>query len=97
MIISREIVISALREWTASLGPEAHRITAVSGTGKWKTATQMVALTLLLFEKVASSSSSSLALAGLLGNAGIGLLILATLLTLWSLGEYLVKVWNYMQ
>lgn len=48
MIIGREIAISALREWAASLGPEAHKAVAVNNLGKWKTASQMVALALLL-------------------------------------------------
>jgi CDP-diacylglycerol--glycerol-3-phosphate 3-phosphatidyltransferase len=97
VIISREIMISALREWTASLGPEAHRITAVSGTGKWKTATQMVALTLLLLEKAIIASFSNTQLAELLGSAGTIFLILAAMLTVWSLFQYFNEVWNYMR
>lgn len=97
VIISREIMISALREWTALLGPEAQRITAVSGTGKWKTATQMVALTLLLLEKSVASVSDSQILAELLGSAGTLFLILAALLTVWSLVQYFNQVWNYMR
>ena len=40
-IIGREITMSALREWAAALGGEAHQAVAVSGLGKWKTATQV--------------------------------------------------------
>lgn len=47
-IIGREITMSALREWAATLGPEARDAVAVSSWGKWKTAAQMVSLTLLL-------------------------------------------------
>lgn len=40
-VIGREITMSALREWAAALGPEAHSAVAVSWVGKWKTATQV--------------------------------------------------------
>ncbi len=40
-IIGREIAMSALREWAASLGGEAHKAVAVSPLGKWKTTTQV--------------------------------------------------------
>lgn len=33
--------MSALREWAAALGGEAHRAVAVSSMGKWKTTTQV--------------------------------------------------------
>jgi len=33
--------MSALREWAAALGGEAHQAVAVSSLGKWKTATQV--------------------------------------------------------
>lgn len=33
--------MSALREWAAALGGEAHKAVAVSSLGKWKTATQV--------------------------------------------------------
>jgi CDP-diacylglycerol---glycerol-3-phosphate 3-phosphatidyltransferase len=46
-IIGREIAMSALREWAASLGPEARKTVAVGGLGKVKTATQMTAIVLL--------------------------------------------------
>ena len=40
-IIGREIAMSALREWAASVGEEAHKAVAVSQLGKWKTTTQV--------------------------------------------------------
>src|SRR3989338_7314848 len=46
IIISREIVVSALREWMAEIGARAQ--VAVSDLGKWKTAAQMLALVILL-------------------------------------------------
>lgn len=47
IIIGREIAISALREWMARLGQSAS--VAVAYVGKVKTASQMVAIPLLLF------------------------------------------------
>ncbi|CAL8467669.1 g7207 [Coccomyxa elongata] len=48
VIIGREIAMSALRELAASLGGDAYSAVAVSSWGKWKTATQMASLTLML-------------------------------------------------
>eukprot|EP00879_Flechtneria_rotunda_P027816 GHRR01029818.1.p1 GENE.GHRR01029818.1~~GHRR01029818.1.p1 ORF type:complete len:325 (+),score=94.82 GHRR01029818.1:358-1332(+) len=41
VIIGREITMSALREWAATLGPAARAAVAVNSLGKWKTATQV--------------------------------------------------------
>ena len=46
VIIGREIVVSALREWMAQLGRSA--TLKVSRLGKWKTGFQMVAIIALL-------------------------------------------------
>ncbi len=48
IIIGREIAISALREWMAIAGQSKH--VAVALIGKIKTASQMIAIPLLLFE-----------------------------------------------
>ena len=48
IIIGREITMSAIREWAAAAGGEAHGAVAVNSYGKWKTATQLVALSILL-------------------------------------------------
>jgi cardiolipin synthase (CMP-forming) len=48
VIIGREIAISALREWMAKVGQA--RSVAVAFIGKLKTATQMVAIPLLLYQ-----------------------------------------------
>jgi len=77
IVISREILISALREWMAEVGSRAS--VAVSQIGKFKTALQMAAIVVLLY------AQSELSLAWL----GIVLLWLATLLTLWSMTLYL--------
>ncbi len=79
VIIGREITISALREWMARVGQSAS--VAVAYVGKLKTAAQMVAIPLLLFD------------APLLGFdlrlIGEVLIYVAAALTLWSMGYYL--------
>ncbi len=85
IIIGREIVISALREWMAELGARAH--VAVSSLGKWKTAAQMLALVILL----ASPPSETVRVL-----LGFGLLIIAAGLTLWSMVHYLIAAWPHL-
>ena len=60
VIISREITMSALREWAAALGPEAHAAAAVNKLGKYKTSSQMVSLVLLLGAKTGACRSGAL-------------------------------------
>ncbi len=81
VIVGREILISALREWMAELGKRAS--VAVSYIGKVKTALQMGALCILL----AAAPGSMLSWIGLVA------LYLATLLTLWSMLIYLKAAW----
>lgn len=83
IIISREIVISALREWMAELGKRAS--VAVSMMGKFKTTAQMAAIAVLLFENPASPT--------ILSSIGYTLLYIAALLTLWSMLVYLRVAW----
>ena len=82
VIVGREIVVSALREWMAELGKRAS--IAVSYIGKVKTSLQMIAITLLL----AFHQSSTWY--GLLGTV---LLYVAAILTIWSMMEYLKIAW----
>ncbi|MDH5577951.1 MAG: CDP-diacylglycerol--glycerol-3-phosphate 3-phosphatidyltransferase [Betaproteobacteria bacterium] len=49
IIIGREIAISALREWMASIGKS--KSMAVAFVGKVKTASQMIAIPLLLYQE----------------------------------------------
>lgn len=80
IIIGREITISALREWMAKLG-ESKSI-AVSMLGKVKTSFQMIAIILLLYhDRILGIDCQTV---------GSLLLYLAALLTLWSMGYYLV-------
>jgi CDP-diacylglycerol--glycerol-3-phosphate 3-phosphatidyltransferase len=80
VIVGREIVVSALREWMAELGERTS--VAVSMIGKVKTAFQMVAIIVLL--AVDAERDGSWALAG-----GVLLLYVAAVLTLWSMWQYL--------
>jgi cardiolipin synthase len=80
IIIGREITISALREWMAQLGES--RSIAVSMLGKLKTTFQMVAVLLLLYHDNFLGIDCQM--------IGSLLLYLAALLTLWSMGYYLV-------
>ncbi|HDZ55368.1 MAG TPA: CDP-diacylglycerol--glycerol-3-phosphate 3-phosphatidyltransferase [Pseudomonas xinjiangensis] len=85
VIIGREIVISALREWMAELGARAQ--VAVSQLGKYKTAMTMVALIVLLANPPVVTYWVV---------AGYVLLILSAALTLWSMYVYLKAAWPYM-
>ena len=82
VIIGREIAISALREWMAQIG--ASRSVAVHMLGKLKTTTQMVAIPFLLYDGK---------LFDLIDTRvwGMVLLLIATVLTIWSMVYYLRK------
>ena len=84
VIIGREIVISALREWMAELGERTS--VAVSYIGKIKTAFQMVAITALLAIDPARDGNWLLAVCYLV-------LYTAAVLTLWSMVVYLQAAW----
>lgn len=83
VIIGREITVSALREWMAEIGARA--AVAVSMLGKVKTTAQMISIVLLILK------------ASIFGpwvyNAGLLLLYVAAILTLWSMVVYLMAAW----
>jgi cardiolipin synthase len=79
IIIGREITISALREWMAQIG-EARSV-AVSFFGKVKTASQMLAIPLLLYHDQVGPLRAQ--------EVGTWLIYLAALLTLISMAYYL--------
>jgi CDP-diacylglycerol--glycerol-3-phosphate 3-phosphatidyltransferase len=83
IIVGREIVISALREWMAEIGKRAS--VAVSYIGKLKTFFQMISLILLLAYRPGGWY--------LLGIVGYGLLCIAAAMTLWSMLIYLKTAW----
>jgi len=80
VIIGREIAISALREWMATIG--ASRSVAVHMLGKVKTTVQMVAIPFLLYDG---------RLFGVVHTHywGTLLIYLAAVLTIWSMVYYL--------
>ncbi|MFQ3176761.1 MAG: CDP-diacylglycerol--glycerol-3-phosphate 3-phosphatidyltransferase [Psychromonas sp.] len=80
VMICREIIISALREWMAELGERSS--VAVSWVGKVKTVAQMSALFLLIWQ-------NSITMEWL----GFIALYIATGLTLWSMIVYLRAAW----
>ena len=82
IIISREIGVSAMREWMAKSG--SSDVIAVSYKGKAKTFLQMTALAMMI---VGSGDIYSYHFLG-----GLTLLYLAMLLTLWSLLDYVKKI-----
>jgi cardiolipin synthase (CMP-forming) len=79
IIIGREITISALREWMAQIGQS--KSIAVSFLGKVKTATQMVAIPMLLYHDTLGAFDSQW--------VGTWLIYVAAVLTLVSMGYYL--------
>lgn len=83
VVVGREITISALREWMAELG--ARKKVAVSSLGKVKTGFQMTGLSMMLFREN---------LWGLpIYELGLYCLIVAAVLTLWSMIVYLQAAW----
>ena len=84
IIVAREITVSALREWMAELGKRAN--VAVSWIGKWKTTIQLTAISGLIWRHDE----------GMI-YAAVGLLMVATVLTIWSMVMYLKAGWVYMK
>lgn len=82
IIVGREIVVSALREWMAHYSEM--RSVAVSVLGKVKTVFQMIAIILLLGVGPGKSIPQMV---------GYTLLYTAAGLTLWSMYEYLKLAW----
>ena len=79
IIIGREIAISALREWMAQMGES--KSVAVSFIGKFKTASQMIAIPLLLYDDVIGPLNPH--------AVGTWLIYAAAVLTLLSMAYYL--------
>lgn len=79
IILSREILVSGLREFLAELNVKVH----VTQLAKWKTTLQMVALGVLLAAPAAEKVFPGIT------DTGCVLLWLAALLTLWTGFDYL--------
>lgn len=82
IIVGREIVISALREWMAEMGARAS--IAVTFVAKFKTAIQMFALGFLIGFRPYESW---------FGVLGLVLLYISAILTIWSMFVYLQIAW----
>ena len=76
VIIGREIVVSALREWMAEIGKRSS--VAVSWIGKVKTTAQMFSLFALLWRPDS-----------MVVGVGVVALYIAAVLTFWSMFQYL--------
>ncbi len=83
IIIGREIVISALREWMAQIGKPGN--VAVAMIGKIKTATQMLAIFLLLYYDSIGNFNTKV--------IGHVLIVIAAILTLVSMAYYIKAAW----
>jgi CDP-diacylglycerol--glycerol-3-phosphate 3-phosphatidyltransferase len=83
IIVSREVVVSALREWMAEIGKRTSVV--VSNLGKVKTTVQMMALTVLIYCDPTTSASIIV--------IGYVLLYLSVVLTIWSMVIYLKAAW----
>lgn len=84
IIVAREMIVSALREWMAEIGKRAS--VAVSGLGKVKTTVQMLALIVLLY--CDNTTSAPIVI------TGYTLLYVAAVLTIWSMFIYLKAAWK---
>jgi len=86
VIIGRELVISALREWMSKRG--LRDAVAVSMLGKVKTWVQMVAIALLL---LASPDNPAFLIIGYMA------IYAAAVLALWSMVVYIKQAWPQLQ
>lgn len=85
IMVAREILISALREWMS--GQNKRDTVAVGYIGKVKTTTQMLAIIALL------AAGPGTGLYAWLVMLGYVLIYIAAILTLWSMFGYLKNAW----
>ncbi len=85
IIIGREITISALREWMATIGERAN--VKVSFSGKVKTTLQMFGIAFMVYQHD---------LFGIpIYTVGFVLLLAAAVMTIWSMFFYLKAAWPF--
>ena len=85
IIIGREITISALREWMATIGERAN--VKVSFSGKVKTTLQMFGIAFMVYQHD---------LFGIpIYTVGFVLLVAAAVMTIWSMFFYLKAAWPF--
>jgi len=85
IIIGREITISALREWMATIGERAN--VKVTMAGKVKTALQMFGIAFMVYQNDVFGIP--------IYTLGFALLVLAAVMTIWSMLIYLRAAWPY--
>lgn len=83
LMVAREVLVSALREWMAE--QRQRDAVAVGKLGKVKTTVQMLALIVLL--------TTNLEGPAMIWMAGFALINIAALLTVWSMVIYLRSAW----
>ncbi len=85
IIIGREITISALREWMATIGERAN--VKVSTAGKVKTTLQMFGIAFMVYKNDIFGIH--------IYKVGFVLLVLAAIMTIWSMLIYLRAAWPF--
>lgn len=85
IIIGREITISALREWMATIGKRAN--VKVSMAGKLKTTFQMFGIAFMVYYQPLFGID--------IYAVGFALLVVAAGMTLWSMFVYLQAAWPF--
>jgi CDP-diacylglycerol--glycerol-3-phosphate 3-phosphatidyltransferase/cardiolipin synthase len=85
IIIGREITISALREWMATIGERAN--VQVSIAGKIKTTFQMFGIAFMVYHNPIMGID--------VYAVGFVLLVIAAVLTIWSMFIYLKAAWPF--
>ncbi|KAK9811969.1 hypothetical protein WJX73_004184 [Symbiochloris irregularis] len=99
VIICRELTMASLREWAACRGKGARQAVKVNSLGKWKTAMQMVAMSLLLACRHGDAwlGTSPEALLHLRRTAQWSLFILwaGAFFAVWSLVNYMTNIWLF--
>ena len=85
IIIGREITISALREWMATIGERAN--VKVSMAGKIKTVLQMFGIGFMVYQNEFLGFD--------IYGIGFVLLVAAAIMTIWSMFVYLRAAWPF--
>jgi CDP-diacylglycerol--glycerol-3-phosphate 3-phosphatidyltransferase/cardiolipin synthase len=85
IIIGREITISALREWMATIGERAN--VGVTMTAKVKTTLQMFGIAFMVYHNDMFGIP--------IYTVGFVLLVLAAIMTIWSMVIYLRVAWPF--
>jgi CDP-diacylglycerol--glycerol-3-phosphate 3-phosphatidyltransferase len=85
VIIGREITISALREWMATIGERAN--VKVTMAGKIKTVLQMFGIGFMVYQNEFLGFD--------IYGIGFVLLVAAAIMTIWSMFVYLRAAWPY--